>query len=835
MKKTKILLFLLFALITTVEKANALTIEKQEGWLETAYVTWQPVANAVSYNVYYSGEGITDKKIDDQLIRQYSGYYRADVPGLKAGSYTLTIKAVDNSGTETEEATSSTITVKAHDRSGFGFSSQSPYKTSSGAYNDDGTLRSNARVIYLTAKTTNTVTLNVVTNNKGGITTCTGIGSILADGYQKGYDKTPLTIRVIGKISKTEMGSNVNSLSLLQVKGKSADTELNITVEGIGNDAITDGWGILVRNGGNVEVRNMGFMNFPDDGVSLDTDNSNIWIHNCDFFYGKNGGGDKKKGDGSLDAKESGWVTLSYNHFWDSGKCNLLGNGTESPEYLSYHHNWYDHSDSRHPRVRFHSVHVYNNYYDGNAKYGIGATRNSSVFSENNYFHNCKYPMLISQQGTDVYNGATGTFSSEDGGMIKAYGNHIDGANRFVAYSENNTDFDAYVVTNRDEQMPSSIVTKKGSFTYNNFDTDPAITGPSVYPCNIDATTDVPTKVMQYAGRTDGGDLKFTFTDADNSKADEPDANIANAISNYTSKLIAIQGEDNSGNENPTGISVTLTSGNKDQTVALGTAISQIQFTAGGTATSISVADLPDGVTSSVNGLVLTISGTPLALGNTVYTVTSTDDINNATTTGAITVNETGGSEEPQEIGGGLCDLISQGTSSGFTITGNTSTSKGSVTVNETIYTCCLKMETATNIAFTTTSEKTLTLIFLGTETGKKVKIDGTNYSTNAQGEVVVTLAAGSHVITKGDAINLFFISLASKTPSTGIDTINKDSSVYFNNGIIYNPENVAIQVFDIMGRIVFSGNSNKNITNFTRGMYLIRIVDTNQIIKATW
>lgn len=52
------------------------------------------------------------------------------------------------------------------------------------------------------------------------------------------------------------------------------------------------------------------------------------------------------------------------------------------PNYITYHHNWFDHSDSRHARVRTMSVHMYNNYYNGNAKYGVGSTMGSSIYIE---------------------------------------------------------------------------------------------------------------------------------------------------------------------------------------------------------------------------------------------------------------------------------------------------------------------------------------------------------------------------------------------------------------------------------------------------------------------
>ncbi len=540
----KILLSVLLLTFMISESANALTLTQQVGWLETAYVTWQPVANAESYNVYYSGEGVSNKKIDDQLIREYKNCYRADVLGLKAGSYTITIKAVNGAGVEFESETSSAIAVKVHDRSGFAFSSLSTFKTSSGAYNEDGTLKSGAKVIYVTAATAKTVKLDVVSSSKGSVTSCVGIGQILST-RQKGYDKTPLAIRFVGYVNASNMSGQIDSKGLLNVKGANSYTEMNTTVEGVGEDATAYGWGILVRQCGNVEVRNMGFMMFPEDGVSLDTDNVNVWVHNCDFFYGKNGGGDKEKGDGSLDSKTSGYVTISYNHFWDSGKCNLLGNGTEDPERLTYHHNWYDHSDSRHPRVRFHTVHVYNNYYDGNAKYGMGATMGSSIFSENNYFRNCKRPMLISMQGSDIA-GGTGTFSSENGGMIKAYGNYLDEGSlkSFIPYSSSvSVEFDAYVVTNKSEQVPANVTAKKGGAKYNNFDTDSSI----MYAYAANSPEEAKTNIMQYAGRVQGGDLKITFNNASDDSNYAVSASITSAITGYKTSLVKIQGESSTG------------------------------------------------------------------------------------------------------------------------------------------------------------------------------------------------------------------------------------------------------------------------------------------------
>ena len=113
-----IILFLLPAMLQL--NAQSVNIIESSGWLESASVKWQPVDTADGYGVYYSGEGITDKKIDDQLIRSYSSFFRADILGLKAGKYTIKV-VPEFSGEEGEGSISDTIAVMAHDRTGFAF------------------------------------------------------------------------------------------------------------------------------------------------------------------------------------------------------------------------------------------------------------------------------------------------------------------------------------------------------------------------------------------------------------------------------------------------------------------------------------------------------------------------------------------------------------------------------------------------------------------------------------------------------------------------------------------------------------------------------------------
>ena len=235
--------------------------------------------------------------------------------------------------------------------------------------------------------------------------------------------------------------------------------------------------------------------------------------------------------------KHSRYITASYNHFWDSGKCNLQGMKSEATEdYITYHHNWYDHSDSRHPRIRTCSVHVYNNYFDGNSKYGVGITMGGSAFVENNFFRNCHNPMLSSNQGTDAL--GDGTFSGETGGIIKAFGNHIEGGNSIIWYSQNALSFDAYLASSRDEKLPSTIKTLAGGTSYNNFDTSSTF-----YIYEVDSAEVAKDKVMKYAGRINGGDIQFVF---DNEKEDsnyDVIPELKQMVLNYKTKLIRILGE----------------------------------------------------------------------------------------------------------------------------------------------------------------------------------------------------------------------------------------------------------------------------------------------------
>ena len=453
-------------------------IVKSEGWLNSAYIIFKQLDGATGYKVY-----VDDKALDEPLIRYYDTYtyyeqsedsdlqvkwtknqsltkvVRADALGLAAGSHTMKVCATNANGDT--EYSSSTMTVINHDRSGFAFAPEAT--TTPGAYKADGTLKDNAIVIYLTQANKKTVKATL------GGTEYTGIQDI-TQAIKTKKVSNPVDIRIIGTVT-----AESNDLSCADMKSAYAigvKEAANVTIEGVGHDATLYKAGVAAFKCDYIEIANLGLMKWggggDGDGISLKED-SFAWVHNCDYFYGDAGGdADQAKGDGSMDLKDdSNHVTISYNHFWDSGKMSLCGMKSETgPNWITYHHNWFDHSDSRHPRVRTMTVHVYNNYFDGNSKYGVGAAYQSNIFVEQNFFRDAHDPMMSSMQGTDGQ--GDGTFSGEDGGVIKAYNNKFvqNGKYQKFQFITNKYDYTNNVPVTAPETHTATLGTDNGDGTY---------------------------------------------------------------------------------------------------------------------------------------------------------------------------------------------------------------------------------------------------------------------------------------------------------------------------------------------------------------------------------
>ncbi len=166
----------------------------------------------------------------------------------------------------------------------------------------------------------------------------------------------------------------------------------NTSILGVGADAGLAGGGLHLHKVHNVIVRNLAISD-ATDAIGIEGSH-HVWVDHCDLA---------KCRDGLLDIKRgSDFVTVSWNRFHDHRKTCLLGH-SDKPDIrridaghlrVTYHHNFFDGSQTRHPRVRFgNPVHVFNNYFRGN-HYGVASVMDAGVIVEGNYFQDVRQPTL---------------------------------------------------------------------------------------------------------------------------------------------------------------------------------------------------------------------------------------------------------------------------------------------------------------------------------------------------------------------------------------------------------------------------------------------------------
>ncbi|GIE94145.1 pectate lyase family protein [Paractinoplanes rishiriensis] len=148
----------------------------------------------------------------------------------------------------------------------------------------------------------------------------------------------------------------------------------------------------------NVIIQNLSFRGASDDSINVQMFSHHIWIDHNDLAQGY---------DGLLDVKRgSSYVTISWNRTHNHTKNMLLGhddnNGAQDIGRLkvTYHHNWFDRTPQRNPRVRFgEPVHVYNNYFVYNTDTGVACQANAGCLVEGNYFEDVEEPVTNSYAG----------------------------------------------------------------------------------------------------------------------------------------------------------------------------------------------------------------------------------------------------------------------------------------------------------------------------------------------------------------------------------------------------------------------------------------------------
>ncbi|MBQ1026655.1 RICIN domain-containing protein [Micromonospora sp. C95] len=198
----------------------------------------------------------------------------------------------------------------------------------------------------------------------------------------------------------------------------------------LGNSGATiAGCGFNINGDRNVIIRNLTFRNWDDDAINVQESATNIWIDHNSFTAGYDGAVDIKRG--------SDFITVSWNRVYGHDKSMLLGHSDDNASQdaghlrVSYHHNWFDGSNQRHPRVRFgNPVHVYNNYYSNVRGYGVASTMNAGVLVEGNYFENTPDPYHLGEGSS-----GPGSLVARNNHFVNSGGGQTGGSVAGIPYS----------------------------------------------------------------------------------------------------------------------------------------------------------------------------------------------------------------------------------------------------------------------------------------------------------------------------------------------------------------------------------------------------------------
>jgi hypothetical protein len=136
----------------------------------------------------------------------------------------------------------------------------------------------------------------------------------------------------------------------------------------------------------------------------------------------------------------------------------------------------------------------------------------------------------------------------------------LKGSETAAGSIDTKADFDAYVVTSRDAQVPSSVKSYAGANTYNNFDTDKSI----MYSYTADSPEQALANVRAYAGRVQGGDFKWTFDNSVDDAAYEVNQKLKDALMAYKGSNGEVM-EYSSSSVTPASSSSSVTSSSSEQ------------------------------------------------------------------------------------------------------------------------------------------------------------------------------------------------------------------------------------------------------------------------------
>ncbi|KAH7240792.1 pectin lyase fold/virulence factor [Fusarium redolens] len=209
---------------------------------------------------------------------------------------------------------------------------------------------------------------------KGSTVTVTSVAALI----EAAKRTEPLTIIVSGKLTGSDRVRPASDKTIIGAAGSS----------------IT-GVGFYVRRQKNVILRNLKIAKVDasnGDAIGID-ESTNVWVDHCDLSGDLSLGKDDL--DGLLDISHGAdWITVSNTYFHDHWKGSLIGHSDSNASedkgklHITYANNYWKNISSRQPLIRFATVHIVNNYWDGILLSGVNTRMGAQVLVQSSAFAN---------------------------------------------------------------------------------------------------------------------------------------------------------------------------------------------------------------------------------------------------------------------------------------------------------------------------------------------------------------------------------------------------------------------------------------------------------------
>ena len=224
-----------------------------------------------------------------------------------------------------------------------------------------------------------------------GFANVTGMGLDTTIGGSGGPTVTVTTLAELAPLLDQDDPTIILIDAEIDLEGNMVPMRSNKSLIGLDGARLFNG-GLEMNRRQNIIVRNITFADGTDDTFKINQNTHHVWVDHCDFT---------RAADGLFDiTRQSSYITISWNKFYEHSKTMLIGHSDSASDDTGYlkttvHHNWFNGTEQRHPRVRFGEVHVFNNYFLSNALYGVASTMEADVVVEGNFFEGVEFPIYV--------------------------------------------------------------------------------------------------------------------------------------------------------------------------------------------------------------------------------------------------------------------------------------------------------------------------------------------------------------------------------------------------------------------------------------------------------